>query len=219
MIYVHRADVAFWSWDMLIKMPECQQLEPQREGCFKWTSSDIYLTKEVPLKSLGEWREEKLIGHVYGLQRFSFELAGSLGGQGFSFYSRERKSLPPLYLMKHLLSCFGTDVTLWVSVGHTGLSAPPDSHRHYHSTLARPRMGNERWTNAAAPGKVKTYTTASCHLLWMARADPRRPRCRGDSAVLAEPMTFGRGESVLGRLKVDWLTEQSRRAPDVRPRW
>lgn len=123
-------------------------------------------------------------------------------------------------LLKHLLSYFGNDMSALGSYGgHTGLSTPPDSHKHYHSTLARLRSGNERWANTAAPGKVKTYTTASCHLLWIASADPRCPCYRGDSAVLAEAMTFVSGERALGRLKVDWLTEQSRPAPDVLPRW
>lgn len=42
---------------------------------------------------------------------------------------------------------------------------------------------------------------------------------RGDGAVLAEALTFRGGERAAGRLKVDWLTVQSRRAPDVLPRW
>lgn len=99
--------------------------------------------------------------------------------------------------------------------GDTRLSTPPDSH----STLALRSTGNERWANTAAPGKVKTYTKASCHLLWIAGADPHGWCYRGDGAVLAEPLTFLGGERALGRLKVDWLTVQSRRAPDVLPRW
>lgn len=66
---------------------------------------------------------------------------------------------------------------------------------------------------------MKTYTKASCHLLWIASADPHCWCYGGDSAVLAEALTFLGGERALGRLKVDWLTVQSRRAPDVLPRW